>query len=669
MKQPIAIAAAGEGSAVGVTLRRALDRVYHRAVRARATAEQMPDVTDAMCVKLGATEAGDDEHAPMAALARRLNLSSEQRDLLWSIVGCSFDPRIVPHIETLGGAHARRGLSLTAYAAQADLGDDALMRLAHWLASPNVLVGTGLVTVTDQASLAARGYAASSRLVSYLAGNNDGIDLLRIVRAGRPLLHDRHQSDALDDIATALQRSSSPVIVIEGPLGSGRATACASATGADMLVLDCDRVGGERLADGLVALRREALLRPGMPLIANADHVLGEDQRDTRRMLGEFIDRGEGPLVVTVTVPGTDLGTRRPLLRIPWRVPASEVRAQLWSAAVHSIGGSLQGDVGALAFRYRVGPAAIERAVASLRLFQEAGASVDETALAEGLRHNIAERLGGLARRIEVTQTWDELVLAEDTRDLVAAVIGRIRHAHQVLDQWGYRSKIARGSGVAALFSGPPGTGKTMVAGLIARELDLELYQVDLSKVVSKWVGETEKNLARVFDAAEEGHALLLFDEADALFGQRSSEMKSANDRYANLEVNYLLQRVEAFGGITILTTNLETAIDDALKRRLAGHVVFAKPDEEERALLWERQCRTGLAPLARDVDYDELANVFPNMTGANIRNAALAAAFLAAADKSTRITLDHLMRAARAEYRSMGHVLAEALASRKSGR
>src|ERR1044072_3013127 len=143
---------------------------------------------------------------------------------------------------------------------------------------------------------------------------------------------------------------------------------------------------------------------------------------------------------------------------------------------------------------------------------------------------------------------------------------------------------MPRGIGVAALFSGPPGTGKTMVAGLLAKELDLELYQVDLSKVVSKWVGETEKNLARVFDAAEAGHGLLLFDEADSLFGQRSSDVQGANDRYANLEVNYLLQRVEAVGGITILPTNLEPAIDPALKRRLASHFVFAAPEEDERA-------------------------------------------------------------------------------------
>jgi len=268
--------------------------------------------------------------------------------------------------------------------------------------------------------------------------------------------------------------------------------------------------------------------------------------------------------------------------------------------------------------------------------------------------------MAGLATRIEVTQTWDDAVLPEDTRDQVHGLVARLRHAHLVLERWGYRAKLARGTGVAALFSGPPGTGKTMCAGLIAKELDLELYQVDLSQVVSKWVGETEKQLAKVFDGAEAGHALLLFDEADALFGQRSTETKGATDRYANLEVNFLLQRIESFGGITILTTNLDTAIDKALKRRLAAHIVFATPDEEERAALWARLTHTASAPLAADLDFEELAQEFAAMTGANIRNCAIAAAFYAARDGAAKIEQKHLVRAGRAEYRSMGHVLAE---------
>jgi len=643
---------------------RRLARTYHQAVRARAEAEDMPAMVAASRAALATLPPLDDARSPMARLAGQLALRPAQIELLWSIVACSVDGRLVAHLEALGGAHARRGLSPAVYAVLAEL-DDAIAPLARWLASPNPLVATGLVIATEPASPAARAYVAAPQLLSYLVGEDVVGEPLRQVRAPAALLHDRAQLATLEAIDAALCRGAESVIVIEGPLGSGRITAAAHASGQPLIVLDLAQLAPEQLDDALVALRREALLRPGIPALANVDHVLGDERRDQRRKIGQLIDGLAGPLVVTSTVPGVDLATRRAVVRLRWDVADRDVRAEMWRREVRAAGAALDGDVTILAHRYRVGPAAIQRAISSVRLLHADDAPLGEAALAAGLRHNIAERLGGLAQRVEVTQSWDDLVLADDTCDLIAALLGRVRHAHQVLDTWGYRRKIARGAGVAALFSGPPGTGKTMVAGLIARELDLELYQVDLSKVVSKWVGETEKNLAVVFDAAEEGHALLLFDEADALFGQRSTEMKGAVDRYANLEVNYLLQRVEAFGGITVLTTNLETAIDTALMRRLASHIVFTAPEEDERIQLWRCQMTTGTAPLARDVDPAELARVFPAMSGANIRNAAVSAAFLAAADRATHISQEHLIRASRAEYRSMGHMVSEAIASR----
>jgi SpoVK/Ycf46/Vps4 family AAA+-type ATPase len=260
--------------------------------------------------------------------------------------------------------------------------------------------------------------------------------------------------------------------------------------------------------------------------------------------------------------------------------------------------------------------------------------------LQDGIRNNIAERLGDLATRVDVMQTWDDLVLPPDTLEDVRALIARVKHAHQVYEKWGFKQKMPRGIGVASLFSGPPGTGKTMVAGLLARELDLELYQIDLSKVVSKWVGET---------------ALLLFDEADSLFAKRT-EVKSAVDRYANLEVNYLLQRIESFGGITIMTTNLDTSIDPALKRRLASHIVFQAPELAESMKLWERMLAVE-APVARPLQLEKLARTYEAMTGANIRNAVLSAAFTAASE-GVAISQSHLERAARGEYRAMGRVL-----------
>lgn len=647
-----------------------LEQSYQRAVLARADAEEEDDLVDAARDRLAAIDRllGDVGHDPMDALARRFELQPAQVDFLWTAVACSVDGRMVPHLEVLGGTPARRGLSPALYATLTAARDAVVAGLAHWLVSPNPLVDNALLTSSENASHAARTYLASPRLIGFLSGRSGGSAPVRGVRADRArLLHDDVQRERIADLMAILHGDPRAVAVIEGPRGSGRVTATACAAGAEVLVLDAAKLGPADLSGALTALRRETALGDQLPVLANADYALSEERPELRRVIGSFIDGVSGPLVVTVTVPGTDLATERPLVRVPWDVASTEVRAAHWASAARAAGVAVAADLSGLAHRYRVGPAAIERAIVSARMTAQ-GASLDDAALAAGLRHNIAERLGGLARRVEVNQTWDDLVLGEDTVDQINALIGRIRHAHQVLDRWGYRRKIARGAGTAALLSGPPGTGKTMVAGLIARELDLELYQVDLSKVVSKWVGETEKNLARIFDAAEEGHALLLFDEADALFGQRTTEAKGAVDRYANLEVNYLLQRVEAFGGITVLTTNLETAIDAALKRRLAAHIVFATPDEDERTALWQRHTTTDAAPLASDVDHESLARAFPNMTGANIRNAAISAAFLAAGDADATITQDHLLRAGRAEYRSMGHMVSESI-GRRSGR
>ena len=644
---------------------RRLALTYQQAIRARANAEDMHDLARSSAREIEKLRTSLDESPEMTRLASRLGLDAAQVELVWALTACSVDGRLLPHLETLGGGHARRGLSMAVYAMLADLGDETVARLAHWLAAANPLVAVGLLVPAEQVSPAARAYVASSRLVELLRGDDRGQDRniapLHVRTPATGLLHDEEQLATVRAIRAALGRSRRAILVVEGPVGSGRSTGCAMAADAPLLVLDLATIGPADLSDALVALQREELLRPGMiPLLANVDQLLGEGQHEQRRHVAQFIDHVGGPVLVTSTVAGIDLGTRRAMVRIPWEVPSIPIRAQLWQRAVAQIGARVEDDLGTLAHRYQVGPAAIERAVASVQLLHPAGNALRQQDLIDGLRHNIAERLAGLAQRVEVTQSWDDLVIAEDIRDSISTLVSRVRHSQQVLETWGFRRKIARGTGVAGLFSGPPGTGKTMVAGLIARELALELYQVDLSKVVSKWVGETEKNLGRVFDAAEEGHGLLLFDEADALFGQRTNDMKGANDRYANLEVNYLLQRVEAFGGITILTTNLETAIDTALKRRLAAHIVFAAPEEDERAALWERQTTTGDAPLDDDVDHQELAMMFPKMTGANIRNAAIAAAFLAAAGGDKKITQAHLIRAGRAEYRSMGHVIAD---------
>jgi SpoVK/Ycf46/Vps4 family AAA+-type ATPase len=243
------------------------------------------------------------------------------------------------------------------------------------------------------------------------------------------------------------------------------------------------------------------------------------------------------------------------------------------------------------------------------------------------------------------------VTLPDEMLDSLRELVGRARHGRTVYEDWGYDDRIASSRGLTALFYGPPGTGKTMVAGLVARELGLDLYRVDLARVMSKWVGETEKNLGEVFDAAEDGQIMLLFDEADSLFAKRT-EVKSSNDRYANLEVNYLLQRLDSFEGVAILTTNLEGSVDPAFRRRLSTRLYFPFPDEDMRAQLWAAHV-TPQIPTRGAFDFAALARKF-QLSGGYIRNSALRAAFLAA-QEAVPLTQQHLERAVLLEYRELG--------------
>ncbi len=223
---------------------------------------------------------------------------------------------------------------------------------------------------------------------------------------------------------------------------------------------------------------------------------------------------------------------------------------------------------------------------------------------------------------------FSDLIVQAEVELQLRELISRYRHRSTVLEDWGLSARFGSELGVSALFDGPPGTGKTMAAGIVARELGLDLFQIDLSKIVDRYVGETEKNLGRVFNEAERARAVLLFDEADSLFGART-EVRSSNDRYANLEVNYLLQRIEVFSGVAILTSNFPASIDDAFMRRLSMRVSFSPPAEPQRRRLWESMLQAGNLPLA-ELNYDRLARAF-DLSGGHIRNAVLQAAFIAA--------------------------------------
>jgi SpoVK/Ycf46/Vps4 family AAA+-type ATPase len=260
-------------------------------------------------------------------------------------------------------------------------------------------------------------------------------------------------------------------------------------------------------------------------------------------------------------------------------------------------------------------------------------------------------RLARYAYRVARLASWSSVVLPPDILDSLRELVARVRHGRQVYETWGMNRTVTTARGLTALFQGPPGTGKTLVAGVVARELGLDLYQVDLSKVMSKWIGETERNLATIFDAAEDGQVVLLFDEADSLFAKRT-EVRSSNDRYANLEVNYLLQRLDSFEGIAILTTNSGNTIDQAFKRRLSFRLSFPFPDEETREQLWRAHLPPEL-PIGGPLTLDTLARKY-QLSGGYIRNACLRAAFLAAQEE-TLLHQHHLERAVALEFAELG--------------
>ncbi|MBK7077367.1 MAG: ATP-binding protein [Myxococcales bacterium] len=463
----------------------------------------------------------------------------------------------------------------------------------------------------------------------------------------------------VDALITASARGvAHPVVLVTGPDGAGRKTLLADAIAGRGLATLRVRVAAlptdERALRELGArLRREAAWWGAAVLLDGVDQQAAVGAHQLDELLFD-----DAPLAIVATagrITGRPPRLGRGAVVIELGVPGEAAREQLWRRALPA---AADGEVARWAAeRYAVTPGVITAAAAAATARAEARAdALMATDVHDGLRGVLDAKLATLGMRITWRQTWDDLVLPDDAVAEVREFIARVRHRRLVYDRWGFGRKVAKGLGLSALFAGPPGTGKTMVAGLIAEALRLDLYQVDLSKVVSKWVGETEKNLGELFDAAEAGHAILLFDEADSLFAKRT-QVQSSNDRYANLEVNYLLQRMEAFAGIVILTTNHDAAIDEAFRRRLSLRVDFPVPEPDERERLW-RTLLPAEAALGADIDYATLADRF-EMTGGYIKNAALRAAFLAA-DEDGPIAMRHLERAARAEYQAMGKVVAQ---------
>ncbi len=467
-------------------------------------------------------------------------------------------------------------------------------------------------------------------------------------------------------------RRSVGAFFFHGPAGIGKkfaAEALCNSTGIDLLIAEVPDMltNGPDFSSLAMRLFREANLRSSAVYLDHAESLMGEDEKAVyamRSLLGAMEN-----------FPGIAFaGSQRPweansdarsdlFYKFDFPHPGYCDRRQLWQTLLSQGGGRISPgvDAGEMAGKYSFTAGKIRSAISEAgHLASMRGEGICEITaddLYQACRAQSKTRLSSLARKITPLFTWEDIILPEDRLEQLREICVHIRQRQRVFGEWGFDKKTSLGKGIGILFAGPSGTGKTMAAEIIAGELGLELYKIDLSSVVSKYIGETEKNLSRIFQEAEQSNAILFFDEADAVFGKRS-EVKDAHDRYANIEVNYLLQKMEEHEGMVILASNFQKNIDEAFVRRLRFIVEFPFPEEEYRYRIWKGVFPED-APLSDDIDFEFAAKKL-RIAGGNIKNIAIGAAFLAA-ENSGVLHMEHVIRATRREYQKMGRLCVKA--------
>ena len=512
-----------------------------------------------------------------------------------------------------------------------------------------------LISLTDESIASLAGIALPERVLHHLVGL-DGIDAELPAVSTR--LEPRFElggshGELMRRFGAQLSAENRGLAPVFELVGADRSAALAiAAAGA--------RVAGRRayqvVAEALPAAAgerarlaqlwsRECVLAGALPVLDLYDLTGPGEVRSALR----FAAASAGPLALVaaepLAVPGRDS------LRLVVPRPSVADQRALWAAA-----GAEAADVDRLVGTFTASPEIVADVTANIGadLSPAEGAAPLADRLWTETRIRLRPRLDELAQRIDVRSQWSDLILPPRQFDMLKAIAAQVRQRRQVHHDWGFGGSNGRGLGITALFSGPSGTGKTLAAEVIGGALQLDVYRVDLSAAVSKWIGETEKNLRRLFDAAEDSCAILLFDEADQLFAKRT-EVKDSHDRYANLEVSYLLQRMESYRGLAILTTNLRSNIDNAFLRRIRFLVDFPLPEAAERQRIWRLAFPSG-APLD-GIEVERLAQL--TVAGGSIKNIALNAAFIAA-DEGSPIRMGHLQRAARAEYDKLSKPLTE---------
>ena len=564
------------------------------------------------------------------------DLSTFERDVLLLCAGVEMDAKFASLCATAQSnpqrTYATFNLAL------------ASLEEPHWSALSPIrpLRRWRLIEVIEETSLANARLRIDERVLHFLAGINYLDTRLE------PLLQIRGVAETMADVQLETARAildglhehiaPVPIIQMLGDDRDGQADIAASVAaelGMQLHILHAEDIPAgvhERNAFAVLWQRESALL-------SSALLIECRDQANITAVtwLTEYLS---GLLFVASNDP---LELQRSTLRFTVNKPGPADQRRLWQQALGSAATKLNDVLDGVASQYRLSAQTILSTGAEISNAINTSGKPDEL-LWQACRTLGRRQLDDLAQRVEPASRWDDLILPEHQKIILSQVASHVRNRLKVCDEWGFARKSARGMGLSTLFAGESGTGKTMAAEVLANELHLDLYRIDLSSVVSKYIGETEKNLRKVFDAAEDSGAILLFDEADALFGKRS-EVKDSHDRHANIEVSYLLQRMESYTGLAILTTNLKTSLDTAFQRRLRFVVQFTFPDTEQREAIW-RSVFPGATPTS-DLDYRKLAQL--QVSGGSIRNIALNAAFLAA-DAGEAVRMLHLLHAAHGE-------------------
>ena len=616
----------------------------------RVALDRIAKGEDGSAPHLDAVQQSSAVPSAVQALCSAFGLSRFERAILLMCAGVELDGRFASACATAQGDPARPfptfSLALAA------------LPEPHWSAVTPVapLRRWRLVDCESQAgaSLLTSRLRIDERVLHFLTGiqyvDERLAGMLEPVSADQ--LVTSHQSVARD-IAAVWTDGHFPLIELSGSDATTRraiAAAACSALQLNLYALAAEQIpaGAAEFDTFLRLWQREVAL--GAVALCVETEFLDRSDAKAAAVVSRLMEMVRGAVVLATADRWRPL--RRPVVCFQAAKPTVEEQRRIWQSLLAETPVLLNGEVDALVGQFNLTVSAIR---ASVRDALSAGAEQpSSTRLWNACRLQARPKLEDLAQRIEPAAGWEDLVLPVAEKTLLREVAAQVGQRTTVYETWGFAEKVTRGLGISALFSGPSGTGKTMAAEVLANELQLDLYRIDLASVVSKYIGETEKNVKRVFDAAEDSGAILFFDEADALFGKRS-EVKDSHDRYANIEVSYLLQRMEAYRGLAVLATNLKGALDAAFLRRIRFVINFPFPDVAQRTEIWRR-----IFPAKTPTDgLDPTVLARLNIAGGNIRNIALNAAFLAA-QSGRPIQMADVLHSARAEYAKLEKPLVE---------